>query len=429
MNVLVLGSGGREHALCYKISQSSLVDKLYAIPGNGGINTVAECISSITINDFDSIRKFIKQNKIGFVVVGPEQPLADGIVDYLNENNIDVFGPNKLSARLESSKVYAKNLMLENGIPTASFKVFNTYDDARRYIAQVVGFPIVIKVDGLAQGKGSFVCQSEIDGVNVLKKIFLEKVFGESGNSVIIEDFISGHEMSIMAITNSHTILMLESSQDYKRIYDNDQGPNTGGMGAVSPNPYFSEDIETEAIKNIYIPVLHRLSKKKIRYRGVLYSGVMLTAKGLKVLEFNVRFGDPETQVVLARMKSDILPVLLATSKKNDELKNVKVEWDSRVAVCLVLVSKGYPEKYETNFEISGLDRIKSEGDIFVFHAGTKNLNGKFYTAGGRVLNIVALGENFESARQKVYRCAEEINFENKFYRKDIGLINTTAGF
>ncbi|HOX54490.1 MAG: phosphoribosylamine--glycine ligase [Candidatus Omnitrophica bacterium] len=417
MKILVIGSGGREHALVWKIAQSKLVDKIFCAPGNGGIAEIAECVN-IKVDDIAGLLKFAIEKKIDLTVVGPEIPLVAGIVDKFQAKGLKIFGPNKFAAQLEGSKVFAKEFMVRNNIPTAKFKSFDDSLNAKDYIDEV-GAPLVVKAEGLASGKGVIICSSETEAESAIDLIMEEKVFKEAGNRVVIEEYLEGEEASILAISDGENFVVLESSQDHKRIFDNDQGPNTGGMGAYSPAPVVSENLKQEIAQEILKPVIDGMKKEGHEFRGVLYAGLMITKEGPKVLEFNVRFGDPETQAILPRLKSDLVEIIFAAL--DGKLADFKLEWDSRPCVCVVMAAGGYPGDYEKNKLISGLDKAKELKDIVVFHAGTKRENGKILTSGGRVLGVTGLGNGITDAIDKTYQAVAKISFEKAHFRKDIG--------
>ena len=417
MKVLVVGGGGREHALVWKISQSPLVKKIFCAPGNAGIAEHAQCVDS-DLTDIDKIVAFAKKEKIDLTVVGPEAPLVDGIVDRFNEQGLTVFGPNADAALLEGSKGFAKRLMAKCNIPTGTFQTFTDADEAIEFIEDM-GAPIVVKADGLASGKGVTVAFDEKSAVTAVKECLCQGAFGRAGHKIILEEYLEGEEASVLAFTDGKNILTMPASQDHKAIFDGDKGPNTGGMGAYSPAPVLSDTMMEYIENQILRPTIAGLREENCDYRGVLYCGLMITETGPKVLEYNVRFGDPETQVVVPRLKSDIVPILLACA--NGELGNVKAEWTQDAAVCVVLASEGYPGKYQKGKPIKGLDVACKIPGAFVFHAGTCLKNKKVVTNGGRVLGAAALGKDIPTAIQRAYECAEAIQFENKYYRTDIG--------
>ncbi len=416
MKVLVIGSGGREHSLVWKIAQSPQVSKIFCAPGNPGISEIAECIT-IEPEQINLLYEFAVKEKIDLTVVGPEAPLADGIVDNFSKHNLNVFGPNKRAAILETSKAFSKHLMRKHGIPTADFRNFDDYNHARKYVSSK-GAPIVVKADGLSKGKGVFVCKTINDALQAIDSIMKDKVFGDAGDEVIIEELLIGEEISILAFTDGKTIIPMESSQDHKTIYDGNKGPNTGGMGAYSPVPLMTADLYRQVEKEILVPTVHAMNREERPYKGILYVGLMMTSHGPRVLEYNVRFGDPEAQALLVRMKSDIVPIMLAAV--SGKLDTVDLEWYPQASVCVVIASGGYPGSYIKGKEITGLDLLKNQEDIHLFHAGTKFENGKIVTSGGRVLNVVASGNGISEAQKKVYDAVSKISFEGAYYRKDI---------
>ncbi len=418
MKILVIGSGGREHALVWKISQSPLIEKIYCAPGNGGIEKQAQCIN-IKADDIDKLKNFALKEKIDLTVVGPEIPLVKGIADEFEKEGLKIFGPNKKASQLEGSKIFAKNLMKKYGVPTARFEVFESSRNAISYL-KTIKFPTVIKADGLAAGKGVVVCNTLNEAINAVMTTMEDKIFGEAGKRVIIEECLEGEEASILAFTDGKNIKFLPSSQDHKRIYDDDEGPNTGGMGAYSPAPVVNESLLPVIEENIIKRTIEGLRKEGIVYKGILYAGLMVKDGKLNVLEFNVRFGDPETQAILPRIESDVVPTILATIDGTLAKAEYKIKNES--CVCVVLASGGYPESYEKGKVIKGLDKIKDSRNTIVFHAGTKKLkNGKIVTDGGRVLGVSALGSNIKDAIKNAYNAVSLINFENMHYRKDIG--------
>ena len=417
MKVLVIGSGGREHAIAWKLSRSKKVKKIFCAPGNGGIKEIAELVD-IKADDITGLLDFAKKNKIDLTVVGPETPLVKGIVDIFNENGLKAFGPFKDVAMLEGSKVFSKNVMKKFGLATAGFRVFDNPLDAKKYLNKV-GIPIVIKADGLAAGKGVIIPKTIEEGEKAIDSIMVKKAFGESGNRILIEDCLEGEEASMLVFTDGKTIVPLESSQDHKRIFDNDMGPNTGGMGAYSPAPVVTKDMLDKIIKNVFRPVIDGLRKEGKIYKGVLYAGLMITKNGPMVLEFNVRFGDPETQAILPRLKSDLSDIMLACV--DGTLDKVNVAWDKSSCISVVCASKGYPDEYEKDKEIFGLEKAGKIKDVIVFHAGTKAKNGKIFTSGGRVLGVTSIGADIKSAKTSAYNAIDCIKFEDMQYRKDIG--------
>lgn len=416
MKVLIIGGGGREHAIAWKLSQSSRVDKIYCTPGNAGISEIAECID-IDLKDFDELIDFVKYEWVDLTIVGPEEPLSKGIVDVFEKEDRRIVGPTKAAAQLESSKVFAKSFMIEHRIPTAEYKVFTSYLHAEEYI-RLKGAPIVIKADGLAAGKGVTVAETVDEAINALRLIMKERVFGSAGDRVVIEDFLEGQEASFMVFTDGKTIIPMVSSQDHKRVFDNDEGPNTGGMGAYSPAPIITKELEQEILETIIKPTIRGLKNEGIRYKGILYAGLIIKNNKPYVLEFNCRFGDPETQPVLFRLDSDLVDICLALSE--GRLSNMDVRWKEDAAVCVVLASKGYPNKYEKGKIIYGLDDVKKMKDVMVFHAGTAFDNDHIVTNGGRVLGVTAIGKDIKSAKQRAYEAIQKIHFDGMHYRKDI---------
>ncbi len=416
MKVLVIGGGGREHSLVWKIAQSPEVSKIFCAPGNPGISELAECID-ITADQTSLLCEFAVKEDIGLTVVGPEAPLVDGIVDVFSKHNLKVFGPDQKAAILEDSKVFSKLLLRKHGIPTADFKCFDDHSQARHYVLSR-GAPIVVKADGLSKGKGVFVCKTNDEALLAIDSIMKDRVFGNAGDQVVIEECLIGEEVSLLAFTDGRTIVPMESSQDHKTVYDGDEGPNTGGMGAYSPVPIMTSELYRGVEKNILVPTVHAMNKEGRPYKGVIYIGLMITSAGPMVLEFNVRFGDPEAQVILTRMKSDIVPIMLATISGG--LDNVDLEWLPQASVCVVMASGGYPGQYDNGKEIKGLDSLKNQEGISVFHAGTKSENEKIVTNGGRVLNVVACGRDIKEAQKKVYEAVSKISFDGAHYRRDI---------
>ena len=417
MKVLVVGSGGREHALVWKIAQSPMVKKVYCTPGNPGISEVAECVD-IDAENIEGLYNFALKKKIDLTVVGPEDVLVAGIVDRFKDKHLNIFGPNKRASVIEGSKVYAKTIMKKYGIPTADFKVFDDLKHAKKHIS-TCDFPLVIKANGLAKGKGVFVCKTLEEADRHIDDIMKEKIFGYAGERIVIEEFLSGEEVSILAITDGKTIVPLSSVQDHKAVYEGDKGPNTGGMGAYSPVPFVTDDLQSSIEENILVPIVHALKKENRPYKGVIYAGLMITNAGPKVLEFNARFGDPETQVLLMRMKSDLVPLLLSTVKNN--IEEVEIEWHDGVSVCVIMASKGYPDKYEKGLPVFGLEAVKSVNNVQVFHAGTAIKDGKVVTNGGRVLGVTILERDLEKAQKNVYEAIKKLSFDGAYYRKDIG--------
>lgn len=416
MKVLVVGGGGREHALCWKIKQSILVKEIYCAPGNGGTALIAQNVP-IKAEDVAGIVDFAKSTKIDLVVIGPEAPLNLGLVDMLNKEGIMAFGPTKHSAQLEGSKVFAKNLMKKYNIPTANFEVFDNPELAKKYLLDR-GAPVVVKADGLAAGKGVYVCKTIDEALKAVDDIMIKKIFGFAGDRVVIEECLEGEEASFLVFTDGKTVLPMDSSQDHKRVFDNDEGPNTGGMGAYSPAPVVTKEVFDKVMEKIIYPTILGMEKEGYPFKGVLYAGLMIKDGEPYVLEFNTRFGDPEAQPLLMRIKNDIVPVIMGCIDGN--LHNEYLLWEQKHAVCVVVASGGYPGEYKKGYEISGLDQIDDE-NVYVFHAGTKFVDGKIYTDGGRVLGVTALGDTIKSAIDNAYRAVEKIKFEGMHYRKDIG--------
>ena len=414
MKVLVIGGGGREHAIVHKLSNSKRIEKIYCAPGNAGIAQMAECID-IGINEIEKFKEFALAKKIDLTVVGPEQPLVEGIVDEFEKVGLKIFGPSKKAAMIEGSKYFAKKLMGKYNIPTGRFKAFCKYKEALEFLGKT-WYPVVMKADGLAQGKGVFIVRDFIEAKEVLDLMMKKKVFGESGDTVVVEEMLFGREASFFALVDGENLLTIITAMDYKKVYDKDEGPNTGGMGSIAPNPHVDEKTFKEVEEKILKPVVFAMREEGIVYKGVLYAGLMLTREGPKVLEFNARFGDPETQVILPLLKTDLLEVIEATLE--GRLNELKLEWEDKKAVCVIISSQGYPLEYKKGFEISGLENIKG---AFVYHSGTALREDKIVTSGGRVIGITALGSSYEEARKIAYREVEKIYFEGMHYRKDIG--------
>ena len=416
MNVLLVGSGGREHALAWKLSQSKRLEKLYIAPGNPGTAQYGENVD-IKDTDIEALVKFAKGADVGFAIIGPEDPLVMGAVDAFEAAGIKAFGPSAKAAQLEGDKAFAKQIMRANSIPTAESRTFTTFHDAKSYIASR-DEAVVVKAAGLAKGKGVFVCDEPSDGILAAEQIMVNKIFGDAGDTVIVEDKLLGQEASILAFVDGRSIYVMESSQDHKPIGDGDTGPNTGGMGAYSPAPVVTEALMEQIIKEILVPTVDGMNRNETPYRGILYAGVMITQGGPRVLEFNVRFGDPETQPILMRMKSDLLEVMLAVS--DGRLDDVSIEWDPRPAVCVVMSSGGYPGTYEKGKVISGLDEAAKLKDVVVFQAGTATQDGSIVTQGGRVLGVTAVGENIAAAKARAYEAVDRISFDGAYCRRDI---------
>ena len=418
MKLLVVGGGGREHAIIRKLLESPKVERIYCAPGNGGISCDAQCVD-INAMDKESMVTFAKQNGIDFAVVAPDDPLAAGMVDAMEEAGIPAFGPTANAAVIESSKVFSKNLMKQYGIPTAGYEVFDDSASAIAYIEQNNTFPIVVKADGLALGKGVIIAENLQAAKDAVQSIMEDKIFGQSGNKIVVEEFITGPEVSVLAFTDGKTLKPMVSSKDHKRALDNDKGLNTGGMGTVSPNPYYTDEIAKECMDTIFLPTIAAMNQEGRPFKGCLYFGLMLTPNGPRVIEYNCRFGDPETQVVLPRLKSDLLEIMIAV--RNECLSDVDIEWSDEAAACVVMASGGYPEKYEKGIEMTGLNENGQIEGATVYHAGTKKENGKFYTNGGRVLGVTATDTTLEGALKKAYNAVSKIHFEVAHYRTDIG--------
>ncbi len=416
--ILVIGSGGREHALCWKLSQSPKVAKVYCAPGNAGIKQHAQCID-IKASDLPGLASFAASEGIDITVVGPEDPLANGIVDVFREKGLTIFGPTKKAAQIEASKVFTKRILERAGAPTASYKVFTDPDEARNYIVEKADIPVVIKADGLAAGKGVIVARSLNEALDAVDLILVKRAFGDAGNKLIVEECLKGEEASFMAITDGFTVLPLATSQDHKPVYDNDEGPNTGGMGAYSPAPVVTEDLFEKVMEQVMIPTVKAMADESAPYKGVLYGGLMIDDGVPNVLEFNCRFGDPEAQPILMRLKTDLLDLIEAAL--SEKLDSVTPAWDNRAAVCVVLASAGYPGSYETGKEIHGLEDVEKMEDVMVFHAGTALKDGKYVTAGGRVLGVTALGNTIKEAIDRAYDAVSKISWEGMHYRTDIG--------
>jgi len=440
VNILIIGGGGREHCLAWKVSASDLSGKIFAIPGNPGISQIGECISThgIDAGSFDRIADFAEQNNIGFTIVGPEAPLVEGIVDFFNARNLKIFGPDKKAARLEGSKVFTKELSRKYKIPTAESTIFarEEHSQASKYIKSLPAsqFPVVLKVDGLAAGKGVIICEDRQKALLALNDCFVGDMFGSSGNFIIIEQFIEGFEVSILNLCDGKNLVPMVPAQDYKKIFDNDQGKNTGGMGSYCPVPFVNERMYGKILDEIIFPTYEALCREGLKYRGILYGGIIISEGQPFLLEYNCRFGDPETQAILPRLEDDLLELLLAC--ENGTLGDRKLNWDESKCVCVVVASKGYPESSSKGDIISGLDDFKSTDqrsagsdrqdvsgvDTIIFHAGTKSSNGQIFTDGGRILGVVSKSDTFRSARKKAYSRISDIYFDGMQYRKDIAL-------
>tara|TARA_B000000460_G_scaffold84822_1_gene59120 strand:- start:597 stop:1865 length:1269 start_codon:yes stop_codon:yes gene_type:complete len=415
MNLAVLGSGGREHAICYKLKQSSKIKKLFCIPGNAGTQKIAKNIK-VDISNFDKLYQVIKKNKIELVIVGPEQPLVDGIVDYLNKKKVRVFGPDKYAAQLEGSKAFMKNLCRKHNIPTANFGIFDNFDDASKFIKKN-GAPIVVKADGLAAGKGVSICTSVEEALKNTKEILDGKF--KSSKRVVLEEFIEGEEISYFAIVDKNSYLFFGSAQDHKRVGENDTGPNTGGMGAYSPSALLTKELENKIKQKIIQPTLKAMKDLGHPYRGFLYAGLMINKDEPYLIEYNIRMGDPECQVIMMRLKTDLLEII--DSIINNKLNNIKIKWSKKNSITIVLCAKGYPLNYLKNSEIKNLSKIKLDDSNQIFHAGTYSKNNKIYSNGGRVLNITSCSESLVKARNNSLSNINKINWKDGFFRKDIG--------
>lgn len=415
MRVLVIGSGGREHALCWKLAESSRVEKIYCAPGNPGISSYAECVG-LDISDNDAIYRFAVEQKVSLAVIGPELPLVNGVADYLSERGIRVFGPSKAAAQIEGSKTFAKDLMRKYNIPTAAYETFTDAAAAKAYICRQ-GAPIVVKADGLAAGKGVIVAMTEAEALAAIDMIMQEQAFGSAGEQVVIEEFMQGEEASLLAFTDGFTVVPMVAAQDHKRVFDNDQGPNTGGMGAYAPAPVVTAEIREQVAREILQPAVDAMRQEGYLYQGCLYAGLMITDKGPKVVEFNARFGDPETQVVLPLLGSDLLTVMEACI--DGMLAETEIHWKNQAAVCVVAAAGGYPGTYRKGDIIEGIENAERLGAL-VFHAGTARINGQVAASGGRVLAVTAIAADVGAAVRKVYGALPEIRFEGMHYRKDI---------
>ena len=417
MRVLIVGGGGREHAIAVSVSKSSRVDKIYCAPGNAGIAEIAECVP-IGAMDFDALIRFAKENKVDLTIVGMDDPLVGGIVDAFENAGLRVFGPRKNAAILEGSKAFSKDLMKKYNIPTAAYEKFTYADKALEYIRSLDKFPVVLKASGLALGKGVLICNNEKEAEDGVRVIMEDKKFGVAGNTMIVEECLKGREVSVLTYVDGKTVRIMSSAQDHKRAYDNDEGPNTGGMGYFSPSPFYTDDIDRYCREHIYQPTVDAMAAEEREFKGVIFFGLMLTDDGPKVLEYNARFGDPEAQVVLPRMENDIIDVMEACI--DGTLDKIDLKFTDNAAVCVVLASKGYPISYEKGFPITGLEKFKGRNDYFCFHAGTREQDGQIVTNGGRVLGITALGADIHEARKKAYEATEWVQFDNKYMRHDI---------
>lgn len=418
MKILVVGSGGREHAICYSLLKGKKVDEIYCAPGNAGISEIAQCLN-IKDNDIDNLYKFAKENKVDLTIVGPEVPLVDGIVDRFEKENLKIFGPNKKCSMLEGSKAFSKEFMNKHDIPTAKYKEYVNLDEAISEIDSF-GYPVVIKADGLAAGKGVVIAKDKEEGIKALKEMMSDKKFGIAGEKIVIEEFLKGIETSILAFVDNNTIVPMESAKDHKKVYNNEEGPNTGGMGTFSPSNIYDEQLSNIVKKEVLDKTLKGFKDDNLNYKGILFIGLMITEDGPKVLEYNVRFGDPETQSVLLRLETDLIEIIEAILE--NRLNEIHIKYDEKNAVCVMLTSGGYPESYEKGKVITGLDKV--DEDIVIFHSGTKIINNKLVTNGGRVIGISAKGNSLEEASKKVYENIEKIKFEGMHYRTDIGVLS-----
>ncbi|MBQ5445707.1 MAG: phosphoribosylamine--glycine ligase [Lachnospiraceae bacterium] len=417
MKVLIVGSGGREHVIAWKVSKSSKVDKIYCAPGNAGISQIAECVN-IGAMEFDKLVAFAKEKEIDLTIIGMDDPLVGGVVDEFEKAGLRVFGPRKNAAILEGSKAFSKDLMKKYNIPTASYETFNSPEEASKYL-ETSKYPIVLKADGLALGKGVLICNTKEEALEGVKELMLDKKFGSSGDTIVVEEFMTGREVSVLSFVDGKNIKIMTSAQDHKRAMDGDKGLNTGGMGTFSPSPFYTAEVDEFCKKYVYQATVDAMAKEGREFKGVIFFGLMITSEGPKVLEYNARFGDPEAQVVLPRMKNDIIDVFNACV--DGTLDKIDLQFEDNAAVCVVLASEGYPVKYEKGLEISGLDKFEGSDEYFAFHAGTKLQDGKFVTNGGRVLGITAKGKDLVTARKNAYEATKWVEFDNKYMRNDIG--------
>ena len=417
MKVLIVGSGGREHAIAWKVAKSSKVDKIYCAPGNAGIAEIAECVD-IGAMEFDKLVAFAKEKAIDLTIIGMDDPLVGGVVDEFEKAGLRVFGPRKNAAILEGSKAFSKDLMKKYNIPTAAYETFDSAEKAMQYL-ETSKYPIVLKAEGLALGKGVLICNTKEEAMDGVKTLMLDKQFGQAGNTIVVEEFMTGREVSVLSFVDGNTIKIMTSAQDHKRAKDGDKGLNTGGMGTFSPSPFYTKEVDEFCKKYIYQASVDAMKAEGREFKGIIFFGLMLTEDGPKVLEYNARFGDPETQVVLPRMKNDIVDVFEACI--DGTLDKIELQFEDNAAVCVVLASDGYPVSYEKGFEIKGLDNFKDKDSYFVFHAGTKLSDGKIVTNGGRVLGVTATGRDLKEARANAYEATKWIDFDNKYMRNDIG--------
>lgn len=425
MKILVVGGGGREHAIIMKLAESPRTEKLYCAPGNGGISRYAECFD-VKATDIEGVVALAKRLAADMVVVAPDDPLVLGMVDALNAEGIKTFGPDKAAAIIEGSKVFSKNLMKKYGIPTAEYEVFTEADKAIEYIKTQSSYPAVVKADGLALGKGVIIAQNEQEAVTAVKSIMEDKIFGESGSRLVVEEFLTGPEVSVLSFTDGNVVVPMISSMDHKRALDGDKGLNTGGMGTVAPNPFYTEAVAEECMEKIFLPTINAMKAEGRTFKGCLYFGLMITPNGPKVIEYNCRFGDPETQVVLPLLDTDLVDIFEAVYE--GRLADISIRWKDESCACVVMASGGYPKSYPKGLEMSGLDDKGQTEGVFVYHAGTKYESGKFYTNGGRVIGVTATGETLQKALDKSYAAVKKIGFENAHYRTDIGKRALSAG-
>ena len=417
MSVLVIGGGGREHAICVALAKSPKTGKLYCIPGNAGISQVAECVPSIGVMEFDKIADFVAAHKdITMTVVAPDDPLAAGLVDYLEERGFRAFGPRANAAIIEGSKAFSKHLMTKYGIPTADYREFTDYEEAAEYV-KTAEYPLVVKADGLALGKGVIICQTVQEGEDAVREMMVDKKFQDAGSKIIVEEFLTGKEVSVLCFTDGQTIVPMVSSQDHKRAHDNDEGLNTGGMGTFSPSKVYTSQLADDVYRDIILPTMNAMNCEGRPFKGVLYFGLMITKKGAKVLEYNARFGDPETQVVLPRLKTDLYEIFDAII--DTRLSDIDIEWTDDACVCVILASGGYPESYKKSVPIT-IGKLPK--GIVLYHAGTAFKDGQLVTSGGRVIGVTAKGKDIEEARKKAYDAIKDIHFDGMFYRRDIGI-------
>ena len=415
MKVGIIGSGGREHAISFAISQSKKVEKIYCFPGNAGTENIAENVN-LNLNDFDVLKKFVIDNKIELIIVGPEKPLVDGIVDFFESNDIKIFGPNKISSQLEGSKIFTKKLCKKYKIPTANFGIFKSIEQSNLFIENA-NFPLVVKADGLASGKGVYICENKDEAKNAIKEIFNGK-FGNTKN-ILIEEFLNGEEMSYFIISDGKIMKKFQTAQDHKRVLEGDKGKNTGGMGAYSPSRLINENLDKKIIDKIINPTIKGLQEMGSKYKGFLYAGLMIVNKEPYLIEYNVRMGDPECQTILPKLKSDFLEIILSCC--TGELSNVEIKWHDKKSLCIVVCSKGYPNGYKSNILIENINKIELKSDQYLYHAGTKKNKNKVYSNGGRVLNFISLSDNFKQARSDAINLIKKLDWKNGFFRKDIG--------